>query len=93
MKLSDLYAYGIGSETENLEDKIGCKIEIPDFDMGLTRIKVQDSDDYYYVPSIVLKGNIEYFDKEGMDILFTADNVTLLVLNAIDGSIIPFANK
>lgn len=47
LERSDLYAYGIGSEIEQLKDKIGCKVEISNLDMGLTRVKVQDSDDYY----------------------------------------------
>lgn len=61
--------------------------------MGLTRIKVQDSDDYYYVPSIVLKGNVEYYDKKDAGIVFAVDDVKLLVLNAVDGSIITTVNE
>ena len=93
LELSDLYAYGIGPEIERLKDKMGCKVEISNLDIGLTRIKVQDSDDYYYVPSIMLKGNVEYYDKKSTEILFVADNVTLLVLNAVDGSIITTVNE
>lgn len=93
LELSDLYAYGIGPEIERLKDKMGCKVEISNLDIGLTRIKVQDSDDYYYVPSIMLKGNVEYYDKKSTEILFAADNVTLLVLNAVDGSIITTVNE
>ena len=93
LQLSDLYAYGIGSETEQLEDKIGCKVEISNLDIGLTRIKVQDSDDYFYVPSFVLKGNVEYYNKKSAEVIFSADNVTLLVLNAVDGSIITTVNE
>ena len=41
----------------------------------------------------MLKGNVEYYDKKSTEILFVADNVTLLVLNAVDGSIITTVNE
>lgn len=93
LELSDLYAYGIGPEIESLKEKAGCTVEISNLDMGLTRIKVPNSEDYDYVPSVVLKGNVEYYDRDSKDTWFASNDVTLLVLNAMDGSIISTVNK
>lgn len=93
-QLSDYYAYGFGSAIDESNEEIGCHVLICDLEYGLTRVKVPNSDEsYYYVPSITLRGNIEYFIKESGNVCFENENAELLVLNAVDGSIIHTRNE
>lgn len=93
LRLSDANSYGIDN-LENLTEEVICTVKITDFDYGLSRVKVPDTDDsYYYVPSFTLKGNVEL---TGVDTgnLYSISSVpiTLLTLNAVDGSILHTSN-
>lgn len=91
---SDYFAYGFASEIEQSKEKFGCTVEVNDVDYGLTRVKVPNSDEsYYYVPSITLRGNVEYYIKASAEICYENNNETLLILNAVDGSIINLTNE
>lgn len=92
--LTDYYEYGFASGIEQNSTDIGCNVVVSMVEDGLTRIKVPNSDDrYYYVPSITFRGSIEYFIKESGEICFNKDDAELLVLNAIDGTIIQTSNE
>lgn len=82
-------------EKTNKESLI-CKVEISDFEYGLTRIKAPNEDDiYYYIPGILLKGSIDYLGKDSHNIYASTGlelgpdrTLSLITLNSIDGTII-----
>lgn len=51
-------------------------------------MKKNDDDFYYYVPAIMLYGDIEYSDKSTADVYYATANENIICMNAIDGSII-----
>ena len=94
--LSDYYAYdSLQFLAQKSEDYI-CLVNICDTDYGLTRVKVPDADEsYYYVPAIFFYGNVQYQGKETgilLDVDVEEVRRSILVLNAIDGSIINITN-
>lgn len=96
-QLSDYYEYDYYSLIGNMGEELHCNVTISEFEYGLTRVKVPNTDEsYYYVPAIFFYGTIQYegettgevFDVEnGLDSHFP-----LLILNAIDGSVINATN-
>lgn len=93
-QLSDIFAYGFGSVMENLGLEFSCYVDITRMEYGLSRVKVPNTDEsYYYVPSIALYGNIEYSIQDTGEVCFSNEDTTLLILNAIDGSVIPLSNE
>ena len=91
--LSDAHSYGPGGIIEEMGQEIDCNVIINKMEYGLARVKVPNTDDrYYYVPSIVLVGNIEYNIHDTGEICFSEESTTLLNLNAVDGSVIPLDN-
>lgn len=93
-QLSDAYSYGIGGIMDGSNQKFDCKVDINNMEYGLTRVKVPNTDErYYYVPSISLRGNIEYSIAGTGELCFRNENVPLLLLNALDGSVIPLENE
>lgn len=94
LELSDYYSYGFPGGLDALDQDVGCVVDITDMDMKLTRVKVPNTDEsYYYVPALVLVGNVEYYGKDNGAVYDRSENVTLLVMNAIDGSIITIHNE
>ncbi len=94
LMLSDAYTYGFGNVMEEIGQEFDCNVSIDNIEYGLTRIKVPDTDaHYYYIPSLVLYGDIQYSIHETGEICFRNENVTLLNLNAVDGSIVPISNE
>lgn len=97
LKLSDHHAYDrLQLISMGYEDYF-CTVSINDADYGLARVKVPNTDDsYYYVPAIFFYGTIQYQGKETESIYdVTIDEEIrrpILVLNAIDGSIINTTN-
>lgn len=94
LALSDYYEYGFGPMIDSTNEELSCVVNITRLDYNLTRVKVPNSDEsYYYVPGIALSGNVEYYGKESGDIYFKNDNVTLVTLNGVDGSIVNTTNE
>ncbi len=96
LALSDYYQYDyMGYLIADYEDYV-CQIDITDVDYGLTRVKVPDTDEsYYYVPAMVFKGSIQ-FQGTKTGAIYEVDTGSgseyiLLILNAIDGSVISAA--
>lgn len=90
---SDYYEYGFGLVVDDLNEEIGCTVDVCKLEYNLIRVKVPNTDEsYYYVPGVTLLGNIEYYGKDSGDIYFASDNVTLVTLNSIDGSVINATN-
>lgn len=93
-QLTDAYFYGIGGSMDESGVDINCQVDIDNLEYGLSRVKVPDTDDsYYYVPSIALSGDIQYTISDTGEVCFRNENTALLLLNAVDGSIIPFENE
>lgn len=87
LSLSDKYQYGfIGEE---MADKLQANVTIGRIGYGLTRVKVPNTDhSYYYVPGIVFWGSSEIVNRDTNDLWdFTVEH-PMLILNAIDGSVI-----
>lgn len=105
LALSDYHAYGVGGEyLEMAQNSAGedfiCNIELCDLEYGMTRVKVPNTDNsYYYVPSIILSGTVDYCGKEtgavyeaSGETFYTERIVPIIAINAIDGSIILLDN-
>ncbi len=97
LALSDYYQYDyMGYLLSGNEDYV-CQVDITDVEYGLTRVKVPDTDErYYYVPAMIFKGSIQFLGKE-TGVVYEVDTGsglehTLLILNAIDGSVINATN-
>lgn len=91
--LNDAYNYGIGGIMDSSNEIIRCGVDINHLEYGLTRVKIPNIEDgYYYIPSVILQGNVEYIGDETGGVYIDNQNIPLLVLNAVDGSIIPLSN-
>lgn len=95
LMLKDAYAYSFGSYLQFIDEAVQCSIAVSEMEYGLTRIKVPDQEDsYYYVPAIQLKGNVEYVGKESGKTYYVSESPEeLVVINAIDGTIINSTNS
>lgn len=68
-------------------EEIGCTVDITGLNYNLTRIDNPESEDsFYYVPGITLTGNACYYGKETGKIYYESGDMTLLILNGVDGS-------
>lgn len=105
LSLYDAAQYGLSlEEIDSDEDYYGeeiiCKVYIEKMEYGLTRVKVPDSDnEYYYVPSLALYGTSEYYGEESGTVYFSSKDfasgdglLTLVCLNAVDGSVVALSN-
>lgn len=93
--LSDYYEYDTIGLAEQIEEEVGCKVDISAVDYGLTRVKVPNTDEsYYYVPAILFWGTTELYGKETGNIYYAGDRegIPLLILNAVDGTVINATN-
>lgn len=88
LSLSDIYEYSLVSAEE--VNQFSCNVDISRLEYGLSRVKVPNTDEsYYYVPSITLWGTSETIYKETGDVWYGDDEErVLLILNAIDGTVI-----
>lgn len=61
---------------------------------NLIRVKKPNTDaGYYYVPGIILRGSIEYYNRETEELICYLGQKELLAMNAVDGSMLPIANE
>lgn len=94
LSLSDADNYGMSvtMREEYCDEKILCYVEISQMEYGLSRVMVKDTtDSYYYVPVLVLSGNVEYRGEDTGTVYYSDADFgpdTLLWINAVDGSII-----
>lgn len=94
LQLSDIYSYDVGNMMGSGGLDFNCFVNINKLEYGLSRVKVPNTEDcYYYVPSVVLRGNKEYHLADTDELCFLNEDTTILILNAVDGSIIPIANE
>lgn len=102
MSLSEAGEFGLPQEIveamkQNSGEDIVCRVSITELEYGLTRVKAPNTDaSYYYVPAIFLKGTSGYFGADsgaqyGEEIMDNGLSL-LLVLNAIDGTVVEIYN-
>lgn len=92
LSLSDVYAYKVDPSFTG--EGNSCTVTITSVQYGLARTKVPNTDEsYYYVPAAMFSGNIEHYSKDTGAIYNSSENAALLVLNAVDGSVIPIRNE
>lgn len=76
------------------QEQITCYVDIGKMEYGLSRVLVKDTtDSYYYVPVLVLRGNVEYRGEDTGTVYYSYVDYgvgleTLLWISAVDGSII-----
>lgn len=105
LELTDYTNYSLPAvDIMNFEDYYGekllCQVHIGEMRYGLTRIKVPNTDSsYYYVPALALYGTADYLGKNTGTVYFSdndslspAGSVPLIMLNAVDGTVIELSN-
>ena len=94
LRLTDCYAFGFGNSLQFIDEPVRCNVRISKLKYGLSRIKVRDQEDmYYYTPSMVLEGNIEYVGQtSGKTFYSSGETERLLCINAVDGTVINQTN-
>lgn len=97
LSLSDIYTYDydcIVDLCREADINIGCKVSINQIKYNLIRVKKPNTDDYYYyVPGYLFSGNIELFDKSSGETFSHFEDINLMALNAVDGSIVYMNNE
>lgn len=90
LRHSDYYEYGFGRFIHLADEELLCTVNISELAYNLIRVKVQNSDEaYYYVPGISLHGTASYTGKTSGKLYYESETLeNILVLNAVDGTII-----
>ena len=90
LTLSDAASYLPFETDAKTEKNIKCEVSIDDIRYGLSRVKIPNTDNiYYYVPSMMMMGNVTVQSKDGQKIIYATEHTQPLVhINAIDGTII-----
>lgn len=92
LSLSDAYEYG--AVLDNIGVDFNCTVSITQFEYGLTRTKAPNTDEsYYYVPAAMFLGDVEYRYQDSGDTFYFKEDVPLLILNAVDGTVVPLENE
>lgn len=85
LSLSDAGNYGFIIDESQEE----CDVNISELEYGLARIPIENTiDSYYYVPALMIRGDVEYRDKETGYVFYSVTDTSLVCINAIDGSVI-----
>lgn len=99
LSLCDSSEYAWFMMADGYDISFNCTVEITGIDYGLTRVKVPNTkDSYYYVPAMTLRGNYQVYETSSGALWYDTNSVyanepqTLLVLNAVDGSVINVSN-
>ena len=106
LSLFDQYQYGISKESLDIDqreagEKFICNVNISKLETGMLRVKVPNTDEsYYYVPGIVLSGTVDHVGVDTGTVYASSGEeiyldrvISLVALNAVDGSIIPLYNE
>lgn len=90
LTLSDAASYLPFEIDAKAAKNIACVVSIDDIQYGLSRVKVPNTDNiYYYVPSMMMMGNVVVQSKDGQKTFYATESAQPLVrINAIDGTII-----
>ena len=95
LALTDLRSYGLGDFVSIISEALSCNVNVSVMDYGVARVKIPEQDDsYYYVPAVTLRGCAEYIGQETGKVYYQdTSEVTLITLNAVDGTIINSTNS
>lgn len=95
LALTDLHSYGLGDFVSIISEALSCNVNVSVMDYGVARVKIPEQDDsYYYVPAVTLRGCAEYIGQETGKVYYQdTSEVTLITLNAVDGTIINSTNS
>lgn len=86
--------YDVQMQADPKSKNIECEINIHKVKYALARIRVPNTEEsYYYVPSLTLYGDAEFYNKTTGNFCFSYQDLTLLSLNAVDGTIINNTNS
>lgn len=91
LRNTDAYAYNYLYEVQHsmIQEEVDCTVTVTKLEYNLVRVKVPMTEvNYYYVPGIVLKGTAEYTGKESGKLYYTSEDLTLVSLNGVDGSVV-----
>ena len=92
-ELSTLTSYDTEGRLGSNSSNIKCKLNVNEVKYTLSRIRVPETDaSYYYIPTLTLLGSAEFQDKETGETYFVNEEMILLSLNAVDGTIINSTN-
>ncbi len=95
LQLRDNHSFFFGYFVDGIEENVGCTVTVSELSYNLARVKAPGTDQrYYYVPSVSLCGTVEYYGKDSGKIYYTSDAPeTLVILNAVDGTVISQTNE
>ena len=95
LALSDSHQYGLQDVYGVLTEELDTSVDICKLNYGLLREKVPDTDDsYYYFPGIVLYGTVENTGLKSGQLYFKSEEpFPIIALNAVDGTVVAFANE
>ena len=101
LSLTDKEAFGLSGQYLDLMERgageeIICKVDLCQIEYGMVRIRVPNTEDsYYYVPALKCSGTIDYVGAESGEVYSASGTdilgeriLPILVLNAVDGSVI-----
>lgn len=93
-ELSTSSTYDNDNRLNNSATDVRCMLSVNDVKYSLARIRVPETEaSYYYVPALTLFGNAEFQDVETGETYFANDDILLLTLNAVDGTVINTTNS
>lgn len=90
LALTDAYNYGYGIYASPESEDLACDVAVCKIAYSLVRVKVPDTDEsYYYTPAVSVLGTVRLTGKES-GAVYSESSLPepLLVLNAVDGSVI-----
>ena len=101
LSLTDKEAFGMtGQFLDIMERGAGeefiCKVDLCQIEYGMVRIRIPNTEDgYYYVPALKCSGTIDYVGAQSGEVYSSSGTeilgeriLPILVLNAVDGSVI-----
>ena len=95
---SDYYDYGLSKDLlkgyEKQGREIGCTVDVATLEYNLDRIRMpNENDTYYYIPAITLKGDVCYYMKDTGEEYYTFQDITLVTINGVDGTVVNEINS
>lgn len=89
---SDQYAYNL-----YMDGKYPCDVHVSEMDLGLVRVRVPNRDAVYqYIPAVIFYGTVDFQigdTTHRIEDHQLGEKIPLLVLNAVDGSVINDVNS
>ena len=92
-ELSTFSKYDKDNRLSGAETDVQCVLSVNDVKYSLARIRVPNTDaSYYYVPALTIFGNAEFKNIATGETYFSNEDLLLLTLNAVDGTVINTTN-